>query len=66
MVSAGGSSGEGCGGFDCLVLVLQMKGSFDLSPVVTQVVLEVYVTSVHLRNTETKGDPLHLQIPFTA
>lgn len=43
-----------------------MESSFDLPPLVTWVVLEVYVTSVYLRNLETKGDPPHLPIPFSA
>lgn len=49
-----------------MLAVLYMEGSFDLSTRLTQIVLEVCVSSVHPSNTEMKGDPLHLRVPFTA
>lgn len=63
-MSTGRSSGEGCGGFAFLVPILEMDSLFDLSLAVTRVVLEVYITPMHLRNRETKGDLLHLQVLF--
>lgn len=35
-------------------------------PCLHSVVLEVYIISVYPRNQESKGDPLYLQVPFTA
>lgn len=40
-MSAGRSSGEGCDAFDSVLLVLYIEGSLDLSPRLTQTVLEV-------------------------
>lgn len=33
--------------------------------VVTQVVPEIYVASLYQKNTETKGNLMQLQVPFT-